>query len=166
MKPFLLLALFFGMMSGLEAQNFTREAGIRGGLTSGLTYRQYLGDRLSYEGILSFRQGGLQLTVLRQIHEPEPNDYVENLFIVYGFGAHAGFYFSDRYRSMWNHDYFYPEPVFSPVVGIDGYAGAEYRFVSVPVSFGIDYKPFFEFSSIQFFRLRLWDFALTARYRF
>ncbi len=166
MKNFLLTVIFLGITTGMEAQNYTREAGIRGGLTSGFTFRQYLNDHLSYEGLLSFRQRGLQLTVLRQIHEQEPNDYVDNLFLVYGLGAHAGFYYSDIYRSMWYRDYYYSQPVFSPVIGIDGYVGAEYRFTTVPFGFGIDYKPFFEFSTVQFFRLRLWDFAFTARYRF
>ncbi len=166
MKHVLLLLIFSSALATLEAQNYSREAGIRGGLTSGFTYRQYLSDDLSYESILSFRQGGLQATILRQIHEPKPNDYLDNVFFVYGFGAHAGFYFSDRYRSVWYHDYYYPQREFSPVIGVDGYLGGEYRFTTVPISLGIDYKPFFEFSTIQFFRLRLWDFAFTAKYRF
>ncbi len=166
MKNILLIAFLLGLLPRLAGQDYRREIGIRGGLTSGFTYRQYLSERLSYEGILSFRQGGLQLTALRQIHEQEPNELVENLFLLYGFGAHAGFYYGDRYRSMWYYDYYYSHPILAAVAGIDGYIGAEYRFSTVPLSFGIDYKPYFEFSSVQFFRLRLWDFAFTFAYRF
>ncbi len=166
MNRLLLIIVFTATACTLSAQNYTREAGIRGGMTSGFTYRQYLSPYLSYQGILGFRQGGIQFTVLRQIHEPEPNEFIENLFLIYGFGLHAGFYYSDRYRSMWYYDYYYSQPVFSPVIGVDGYAGAEYRFVTVPIGFGIDYKPFFEFSTRQFFRIRLWDLAFTVSYRF
>lgn len=166
MKQLLLTLTLLGLITSLQAQNYTRAAGIRGGFTSGFTYRQYLDERLSYEGLLSFRNGGLQLTVLRQIHEAEPNAWIDNVFFIYGFGAHAGFLYSDRYRSIWYQDYYYNRRVFSPAIGVDGYLGAEYRFVTVPLSFGIDYKPFFEFSTIQFFRLRLWDLAFSFKYRF
>ena len=166
MKHLALIAFFTASAFMLNAQNYTREAGIRGGLTSGFTYRQYLSPYLSYQGILSFRQGGSQLTILRQIHEPEPNEFIENLFLVYGFGLHAGFYFTDKYRSIWNYDYYYSHQVFSPVFGINGYIGAEYLFVTVPLIFGVNYKPYFEFSSRQFFDMRLWDLAFSVSYRF
>ena len=166
MRRFLLVIFITTSAFVLNAQNYTREAGIRGRLTSGFTYRQYLSPYLSYQGIIGFRQGGCQLTVLRQVNEPEPNEFIENLFLVYGFGLHAGFYYSDRYRSMWYFDYYYPRPMFSPVIGVDGYAGLEYRFLTVPLGFGIDYKLFFEFSTRQFFRIRLWDLAFNVSYRF
>ena len=73
-----------------------REAGVRGGITSGFTYRQYLDEYLSYESILSFRQAGMQLTLIRQIHEgPSVLDIDANFNFLYGFGAHVGFFFTD-----------------------------------------------------------------------
>jgi hypothetical protein len=148
------------------SQVFNREAGIRGGLTSGFTYRQYLDEYLAYEGLLSFRQGGIQFTALRQVTEPESFGISDNLWFVYGYGAHAGFYFSNVYKSMWYHDYYYPQRRLSPVLGIDAYAGLEYRVDEFPITIGLDYKPFFEFSVYQFFRLRLADMAFTVKYRF
>lgn len=165
-KTLIFTAGLFLIVSGLHAQAFMKEAGIRGGLTSGFTYRQYLNEALSYEGLLSFRQGGAQFTILRQIHEPESFGISDNLWFTYGYGAHGGFFFSDVYKFMWHNEFYYPQRRFSPVIGIDGYAGIEYRVDEFPVTFGLDYKPFFEFSVYQFFRLRLADMAFTVKYRF
>jgi len=156
------------LITGLNAfsQNFTREAGIRGGLTPGFTYRQYLDDNLSYEALLSFRQGGMQFTLLRQEHEQALLEYSENIFFVYGFGAHAGYFYSDYYRLYLNHEVFYRQPKFSPVIGIDAFAGLEYRLETLPLTVALDIKPFFELSTAQFFKLRVMDLALAVKYRF
>ncbi len=61
---------------------------------------------------------------------------------------------------------FYPGRKLSPLLGIDAYAGIEYRFESIPAVIGVDMKPFFEFSLYQFYKMNLWDMALTAKYRF
>lgn len=149
------------------SQNFQREAGLRGGLTSGFTYRQYLDEYLSYESILSFRHAGMQFTMLRQIHEgPSVFDLSNNFNFLYGFGGHAGFFFTDRYSSLGYRNFYYPQRKFSPVLGVDAYAAMEYRMDSYPIVFGLDYKPFFEFSFYDFFKIRLWDFAFTLKYRF
>lgn len=164
----LLLILFFAtsLSCGAFSQNYIREAGVRGGLTSGLTYRHYLNDNLAYEALLSFRNGGLQMTILRQIREVTLTEYADNLYFTYGFGAHAGFFYTNKYSFLWYNDFYYTDRKFSPVLGVDGYAGIEYRLTSFPLTLGLDYKPFFEFSSQQFFRLRIWDLGLTVKYRF
>ena len=51
-------------------QDFSRSVGIRGGLSSGVTYRQFLNPELAYEGLMSFRKGGLQFTILREHFRP------------------------------------------------------------------------------------------------
>jgi len=163
------LIIIIGLLlsaSLLSAQSFSREAGIRGGLSSGFTYRVYLEETLSYEALLSFRQGGMQMTALRQIHEPESYGISENLWFTYGYGAHVGFFFTDKYKFMFYDEIYYPNRRFSPVAGIDGYAGLEYRVQDFPLTIGLDYKPFFEFYIYQFFKLRLADMAFTAKYRF
>lgn len=149
------------------SQNFTREAGIRGGQTAGFTYRQYLDEYLSYEGILSFRKSGIQFTLLRQVHEINPLYNVDQNFrFIYGYGAHVGYYFSEKYKPFGFTEIYFPARSFSPVLGVNGYAAVEYRLDSFPIVIGLDYKPFFEFSIYQYFNLSLWDFAFTARYRF
>jgi hypothetical protein len=150
----------------VSAQPYEREAGLRGGLSAGISFRQYLHEQLSYEALLSFRNTGMQLTVLRQVHQYALEDFFDNMFFVHGFGAHAGYNFTDRYRSSLGRDVYYSYRRISPLIGVDGYAGIEYRFESIPLSIGLDYKPFFEFSFYQFFRLQIWDFAFSAKYRF
>jgi hypothetical protein len=105
--------------------------------------------------------------MLRQINEI--NRFVEfgaGLNFLYGFGGHIGFFYSDNYRPFGLSRIYYPGRRFSPVLGVDAYTGLEYRMESIPIVFGIDYKPFFEFSLYQYFKLQLWDFAFSARYRF
>lgn len=149
------------------SQNFLREAGLRGGQTAGITFRQYLDEHLSYEGILSFRKSGMQFTLLRQVHEMNPVFNLDpNLRLIYGFGGHVGYFFSEKYQPFGYTEFYYPYRKFSPVAGVDAYAGIEYRFDSFPVVIGLDYKPFFEFSLYQYFNLSIWDIAFTARYRF
>jgi hypothetical protein len=162
----ILLTLLLGISICASAQYNGREAGIRGGITSGFTYRQYLEDNFSYEGLLSFRKNGLQFTLLRQIHEQTLYDVSDNLFLVYGYGAHAGFFYDSKYRILFYSQVYYPERRFSPVIGLDGYGALEYRLSSFPLTLALDYKPFFEISAYQFFRISIWDLAFAVKYRF
>jgi len=166
MKQLILIFVLFISSLSCFGQSFTREAGVRGGLTSGLSYRQYLENNLAYEGLLSFRKGGLQFTLLRQIHESSLEEYADNLYFSYGFGAHVGYFYSTKYNFLWYDDFYYSERRLSPLAGIDGYAGVEYRVQEFPITVGLDYKPFFEFSTQEFFRIRIWDLAFTIKYRF
>ncbi|MCB8994445.1 MAG: hypothetical protein H6538_02435 [Bacteroidales bacterium] len=159
----IVLCLFYSLTL---AQNFGREAGVRGGITSGITYRQYLENNFSYEGLLSIRKDGMQFTLLRQIHEQTLFEYSDNLYFVYGYGAHAGFFYDYQYRVFLYSQLTYQERRFSPVAGIDGYAALEYRFPNFPVSIALDYKPFFELSAYQFFKISIWDMAFAVKYRF
>lgn len=167
MKKFILIIIITLLFESVKSQNFQREAGVRGGLTSGFTYRQYLDDYLSYESILSFRKSGIQFTLIRQLHE-EHNilDIGHNLHFLHGFGGHLGFFFTDSYTNFGYNEFFYSQKKFSPVVGIDAYAALEYRLESYPIVVGLDYKPFFEVSVYQFFKMSLWDMAFTIKYRF
>lgn len=167
MKKILLLLFLGAIFQVTFSQNFNREAGIRAGITSGFTYRMYLDDYLSYESILSFRRSGMQVSLLRQIHEEGSFlDQGNKLHFIYGLGGHLGFFFTDRYKSFGYNSLNYPQKKFTPVIGIDAYAAMEYRFDSFPIVLGMDYKPFFEFSMYQFFKMRLWDLAFTLKYRF
>jgi len=162
----ILLPLLLAMFFSANAQFDGREVGLRGGITSGITYRQYLEDNFSYEGLLSFRQDGMQFTLLRQIHEQAFFDVSDNLYIVYGYGAHAGFFYDSQYKLFMFNRIYYPERRFSPVVGVDGYGAIEYRLSSFPFTIALDYKPFFEISTQQFFKISIWDIAFAVKYRF
>ncbi len=163
MRNFVFLILLFSLP--VHAQNYFRAAGIRGGLSSGFTYRQYLDPELAYEGLLSFRKGGLQLTVLREHIQPALFEFSEDFYFTYGYGAHIGFNYTDNYFFMF-HEYYYYKKRFSPLIGLDGCLGIEYRIPTIPIQIGLDFKPFFEFSMFEFFRIVPWDFAFSIKYIF
>lgn len=168
MSRFLYIVIFLFLTGGSAvAQSQFKEAGIRGGVTSGFTYRQYLSDYLSYEGMLSFRNSGIQFTVVRQIHEIHADFNLHpGVHFLYGYGGHLGFFNSDTYSAFWRSELRYEDRRFTPVIGLDAFTSLEYRLNSYPVVVALDYKPFFEFSIYEFFRLRLTDIALSFRYRF
>jgi hypothetical protein len=147
-----------------EAQNYTRNAGIRGGQTSGFTYRQYMDEGNAYEGILSFKQNGLQLTILKEFVQPYLTEHSENIYLVWGFGVHAG---TNR-TSSWEifTKRFYDFSSITPLIGVDGFAGLEYRIREIPLIVGADFKPFFDLAGVRFFSISLWDFAISLKYNF
>jgi len=164
MKNFILIFLL-SVCSVSYSQFYQKEAGFRTGVTSGIQLRVNLEEQLSYDLLLSFRNEGAQLHLLRLQNNELLFTESGTLMLFYGFGAHAGFYFTDHYSIFFRTIYF-GQRVFSPLAGIDGYASLEYRFEDAPFSFGLDYKPFMEFSLRQIFTVNIWDFALTAKYRF
>jgi len=146
-------------------QFYPLEAGGVGGISSGFTFRAYLQEDLSYEALLSFRSQGTQFHLLRQNHQELHLTEDGSINLVYGFGTHLGFYYSDSY-TVFFQDINYGRRVFSPVLGADGFVGIEYRFHEIPLSFGLNYKPYMEVSLRQIFGINLWDFGFTFKYRF
>jgi hypothetical protein len=142
-----------------------KEFGLRGGYTAGFTFRVNIEENLSYEGQLGYRDQGTNFAVIRQQHHEIGMDRSGNWKLIYGFGAHAGFYFTNSYRILFREVYF-GRDLFTPVFGLDGYLAIEYQLVDAPVSFGVDFHPFMEISLKQLFGINLWDFGVTVKYRF
>ena len=138
---------------------------MRGGYTASLAFRVNLDEDLSYEGQLGYRDKGLIMTVLRQKHQEIGIDRMGNWDFLYGFGVHAGFYFTDSYRILFREVYFGNE-IFTPVAGLNGYVGVDYELVNIPATFGFSFQPHMELSLKQVFGLNLWDFGFQVRYRF
>ena len=164
MKQYIICALLVFSIQA-SGQDFMSSAGIRGGLTSGITYRGYLNPELAYEGLLSFRNNGIQFTVLRQPFEPTLWHISDGFFVSYGYGGHFGFTNSHTY-TQFNKTVHNPGKKFSPLLGLDGYLGIEYHFPGIPVQMGLDYKPFFEMSLREYFQMSAWDVAFTLKYKF
>ncbi|MFC2087429.1 hypothetical protein ACFLSA_04645 [Bacteroidota bacterium] len=165
MKIFLLLLFISTISFKTYTQEYSEAFGIRGGLTSGLTYKKFLNEEVAMEAILSFRERGMQMTVVRQLHEITLIEFTDKLFFMKGYGGHLGYTFSDKYRFFFR-EFNYPHKRFSPVFGMDAYLGMEYRMESFPLALGIDYKPYFEISITHPFQFRIWDIALFIRYSF
>ncbi|TKG91189.1 hypothetical protein EYV94_22560 [Puteibacter caeruleilacunae] len=148
-----------------QAQDANHAVGLRGGYTSGLSYRTYIGPEDSYRFLLSGRHDGLQLTALREFHRYQLFDFSDDLNLVFGAGAHAGYTKSD--------DYYWDGGVLirrdrdtHAVLGADGLIGLEYNFWEAPISIGLETKPFVELFGEDNFRVKLFDIGLTIRFKF
>lgn len=161
----LYIVILLCLSSSAFSQYYVKEVGIRGGYTPSFTFRVNLEENLSYEGQLGYRDMGTVFTVIRQQHREVAMDRLGNWELVYGFGVHAGFYFTDSYRILFREIY-YGRKMFTPVIGFDGYMGIEYKLVNTPVSFGANIQPFMEISLKQVFGINLWDFGFSVKYRF
>lgn len=165
MKKLYIIILFFLLSVKGFGQFYPLEAGITGGLSPGFTFRVFLDEQLSYESQLTFRYEGVQLNLFRQSHREIEMTENGTLYFISGFGLHGGFYYTDVYSNYFRRVE-YDEKVFSPVAGVDGYFAVEYRLHEAPISFGLSYKPFAEFSLREIVGLNFWDFGFTFAYRF
>ena len=165
MRNLYIIIFFFCVSPAAFSQFYAKEVGLRGGYSGGFTFRVNLEEDLSYEAQLCYRDQGAILTMFRQQHNEMGMDRLGNWEFLYGFGVHAGFYFTDRYKILFREIYFGRE-IFTPVVGMDGYVGIDYKLVDLPMSFGVSFQPHMELSLKQVFGINFWDFGFHARYMF
>lgn len=149
------------------SQSAQKAIGIRGGLSSGFEYRVFSGDQSSYKVLLSTRRQGLQLTVLKEFHEPDVFDLGEEFSFIYGVGAHVGF---ETWRTHY-YDDFFPYELLTErktglIAGLDALAGIEYTIPAIPIVFGLEVKPYFNLFGKNFFQVQPFDFAFTMKYTF
>lgn len=152
-----------------KAQQYNRSAGIRLGGTSGITYKKFIVDEQAVEFLLSGRNNGIQATAMYVYHTPMEISFNENFYFYYGFGGHVGMEQFDEYEKQIvsrdpdsfffrNEDYF--------TMGVDAMAGVEYRLFSVPITFSIDVKPYFNFIGLRYTKADFWDTSITVKYIF
>ena len=165
MKKIYIIIFLLCLAPAAFAQFYNKEVGLRGGYSSGITFRVNLEESLSYEAQLNYRDQGGIFTVYRLQHIEMGMDRMGNWEFLYGFGLHAGFYYTDTYSILWREIYF-GRDIFTPVIGMDGYVGIDYKFVNIPMSFGISFQPHMELSLKQVFGINLWDFGFQVRYMF
>ena len=116
----------------VNAQEYKTGIGIRAGFPSGLTIKHFVNRKAAFEGLLTTRWQGFDITGLYEIHNQAFD--VARLTWYYGGGAHLGFY-NGRYTYWGTYGTEYT------VVGIDGIVGLEYTFTELPINIGIDLKP-------------------------
>ena len=165
MRKFYTIIFLLCLSTAAFSQFYNKEVGIRGGYSSGITFRINLQENLSYEAQLNYRDNGGIFTIYRQQHLEMGMDRLGNWEFLYGFGIHAGFYYTDTYKIL-NREIYYGKEIFTPVIGMDGYVGIDYKLVDIPMSFGLSFQPFMELSLKQVFGINLWDFGFHARYMF
>jgi hypothetical protein len=157
------LLTFLSITAG--AQNYTRDAGIRVGDYFSATYRMFIEEDQAFEGMFFIGRHGATFTILKEQFIPALGQISENLRFEFGYGAHVGFRYTDHYKVL-NRTYDLGDYRMSPLLGIDGLVGIEYRFPDLPVVMSIDIKPYFEYSTIQIFDLYLQSIGISIKYRF
>lgn len=164
MRYFCYIVFIFFSLSA-HSQNYTQDFGVRGGSFSGLSYRMFSDDENAVEAILSFRNEGLKFTALREVYRPAYIEFSDNLYFGYGFGGHMGYIYIDKY-SFFLNEYHLERKKVAPILGLDALLEIEYRIREFPFIIGLSYKPYMQFSTIQFFNLNLFDSGLSFKYRF
>jgi hypothetical protein len=167
MKKTLLLFITLLTISASFVSGQNKQAGIRGGYRSGIFYQinTNAGNAgIGYNALLSFNNAGLQLTGLKIIYAARLEEFSPDLYLAWGYGAHAGF--GTFYKDTYDIDnYVYHRRVFSPMIGVDGWGAIEYRFNEIPMNISLNVKPFLEltFPAIRFMPV---DFGLSVSYVF
>jgi hypothetical protein len=131
-KGFMTFLMIISIVVMASAQEYKTGIGIRAGFSSVLTIKHFESYKAAFEGLLTTRWQGFDITGLYEIHNKAFD--VEHLNWYYGGGAHLGFY-NGNYVSWGNNGTAYT------VVGIDGILGIEYTFSELPINIGIDWKP-------------------------
>ncbi|MDX9905552.1 MAG: hypothetical protein RBS55_03095, partial [Bacteroidales bacterium] len=85
----LLIVILF-MLSVIQAgaQENRKQAGFRFGNTTGFSARVITEDDFAFEGILGFRNGGLQPYGLFESRKPLYFNRIENMHLYFGGGVH------------------------------------------------------------------------------
>lgn len=165
MRPILLtLTLVLAISLASRGQFYEKNYGIRLGNTTGFSMKAIRDGQRAFEGIIGFRNNGIQVYGLIESYKPIISDRTDGFRLYFGPGAHVGFVTYREYDYN-NNPYYDRGPIrFLPVIGFDGIIGIEYTFPMTPILIGVDYKPFFELESFYRFRLNLWDFGFTVKY--
>lgn len=163
-KVITIIFLFFAVT--LTAQIKSSSIGLRGGGVSGFSYKYIDYDLKAFEIIAGWQEGGFRVVGLLEKYKPIATDRIANLFVFWGGGAHVGCINTTTeyvYQGSDGYDYYYPDNRAKPVIGGDFIAGMEYRFESIPLRLGFDYKPYFQVFGEETFRVDLWDVGFTVR---
>lgn len=143
-----------------NAQDYKWAAGLKfGGYESGISGKYFMQSNVALEGIIGFRNYGVVVTGLYEIHQTAFN--VDNLKFYYGFGAHFGsvgrgenIFFTSAERKYYDA---------SLLVGADGVLGLEYLIPKSPIAVSLDLNP-----RVELARGPLFDIApgLGVKYTF
>lgn len=116
------------------SQDYMNSIGLRGGLSTGVSFKHFISTTDAVEGILTSRWSGVNVTGLFERHTGAFD--VDALYFYYGGGAHIGFWDGDT--NPW-----FDDGNNYTVLGIDGIIGLEYVFSEIPFNISLDYKPGF-----------------------
>jgi len=162
---FTLILISFSVVNG---QLSNRQAGLRIGYRGGIFYQlshEAGNAEIAYNAMLGFSNHGIQLTGLRIVYETSLSSISPDLYIAWGYGGHVGFIYTDHV-GYFGDTYSFRRSRFCPVLGADGWLGAEYRVHEVPLNISLNLKPFVEITIPAFVRVMPFDLALSVSYVF
>ncbi len=165
-KKFYLLLIVLLATTSLSAQYMKHAVGLRSGLSQGISFQYFYQEDKDIKLLMSSRDNGVQLTAMVQRYEPVMARFGESFFIFYGLGLHAGI--TRKEAADWpfpKHGYGLHHQA-RGIIGADAVMGLEFRANTIPVSFGLEYKPFFDLFGHRLLRLGLFDFGFTFKYHF
>jgi hypothetical protein len=169
-KTLIVLIAAFLLISfkSLHAQVTENHIGVRGGIHSGLYFQNLVtagNAERSFYAMLSADNSSLRLTVMRLTYEMTMSEISDNLYLVWGYGGHAGFSVNDHTYFL-GRKYQFEYERFRPVAGVDVYGGLEYRFMGMPMTIGLSLKPYVEIMVPGFVSIKPGDLGLSFGYRF
>lgn len=169
MKQIIIVLIILTFASSSFAQTFEKQVGIRMGVTSGISGKIIKNDKTAIEGILGFRQGGIQLYGLVESYHPIIKTNTQHWMMYFGGGGHVGYLNGYNRVRRWSNTsgYYYEEQrIAGMVIGIDGIIGTDYTFNKVPITLSIEFKPFLELQDFRQFKVNFWDFGFGIKYSF
>jgi len=170
MKKFFSILILISLSSLLpcSGQYTSKQAGLRTGFRGGLFYEvtgKSGNAETGYLAMLGFKNNGVQLTGLRIIYMTSLGEISPDLYLAWGYGAHAGFVVTNNIGFLGDKYYFRSER-FCPLFGVDGWGAVEYRFRSIPLVVSVNIKPFVELTVPSFINLMPGDVGISVSYSF
>lgn len=165
---FTFLAFIFILNSVANGQYGNKQVGLRAGYRSGIFY-QIASDagnaEIAYNAMLGFNNNGIQLTGLRIVYQTVLTEISPDLYFAWGYGGHVGFFCSDH-LSYYGERYDFHSDRLCPLMGVDGWLAAEYRFRDIPLNISLNLKPFVELTIPAFVRIMPADIGISISYVF
>jgi hypothetical protein len=164
---FILFILLF--VASSNAQMYEKQVGLRLGVTSGISGKIIKNDRTAIEGILGFRDGGIQIIGLAESYHPLIKTNTTHWMIYFGGGAHLGYINGYNRVRRWSNTsgYYYEEQrVAGMVLGVDAVIGTDYTFNRIPITLSLEFKPYLELQDFRTFDVNFWDVGFGIKYSF
>jgi hypothetical protein len=169
MKKIALLLFILMFTASIYAQVYEKQVGLRLGVTSGISGKIIKNDRTAIEGVLGFRDGGIQIYGLVESYHPLIKTNTTHWMIYFGGGAHLGYingYNRVRRWSNTNGYYYEEQRVAGMVLGADAVIGTDYTFNRIPITLSLEFKPYLELQDFRAMKVNFWDVGLGIKYSF
>jgi hypothetical protein len=165
---FIILTSLLVLNAPLNGQFGNKQAGIRSGYRSGIFLQMTTesgNSEVGYNAMIGFNNKGIQFTGMRIIYETSLNEISPDLWFSWGYGGHFGFMVTDHLNFL-GERYSFQHNRFCPVLGADGWIGAEYRFREIPMIISLNAKPFVEVTIPVLVNLMPGDIGISVAYVF